>query len=384
MRTLTTSARGDPALQQALTRLQLVNEIAAEVAADVDRRRVAAILHHHAQHLLQLEDALLIVQEPSGALRLVVPETEREVSGSDVPATRLFAGGLVAECMRVRTTRILRDTSDACQVPLAPFEQTLVSRGAAALAAAPLVGRGVVHGAILFWALDASAFHQEARRTIAMVVPHVVNALTMASLVEQVETGSPTDPLTGLPNRRWFERRLDEELDRVRRYGRPLSLALFDLDRLDLVNNRLGPAAGDDVLRRLAALLRAERRSTDQLCRYGGEELAMILPETRPDDAVALAERIRTRADAGALGHHPNGLPVTVSIGLAGAGPNRDRPAALFAAANDALYRAKAAGRHRVRLANDPIPGAAEEQRADSDQVDVSRDPSVRIEQRPI
>ncbi len=147
MSTLTFSTTSDPTLQQALTRLQVVNEIAAEVAGTSDRRRVAAILRRHAQLLLDLEDALLIVRDPSGGLRLVIPETEREVSGSDVPATRLFSGGLVTECMRVRITRILRDTSDAGRVPLAPFERTLVSRGAAALAAAPLVGRGVVHGA---------------------------------------------------------------------------------------------------------------------------------------------------------------------------------------------------------------------------------------------
>lgn len=183
----TTSIRSGQPLQQALARLELVNEIAAEVSGGVDRRRVAAVLRRHAQLLLDVEDALLVVRGPSGGFRLVVPETEREVSGSDVPATRLFAGGLVDACMRSRATRILRDTSDGCRMPLAPFEQTLVARGAAALAAAPLVGRGGVHGAILFWALDASAFHKEARRTIAMVVPHVASALLMASLVEEVK-----------------------------------------------------------------------------------------------------------------------------------------------------------------------------------------------------
>src|SRR5688572_3542162 len=136
----------DLPLRQALTRLLLINEIAAEASASIDRRRVAAVLHRHAQSLLEVEDALLVVREPSGSLRLVIPET-REVSGSDVPATRLFTGGVVADCLRARTPRIVRDIT---KVTLAPFERTLVARGAQSLAAAPLVGRGVVHGAILF------------------------------------------------------------------------------------------------------------------------------------------------------------------------------------------------------------------------------------------
>jgi diguanylate cyclase (GGDEF)-like protein len=347
----------DLPLRRALTRLLLINEIAAEASASIDRRRVAATLHRHARLLLAVEDALLIVRDPSGAVRLVIPES-REVSGSDVPATRLFAGGLVAECMRSRSTRIVRDPT---KVSLAPFEQALVARGAAAFAAAPLIGRGIVRGAILFWAPLASAFDQEARRTIAMVVPHVANAMMMASLVEEVEARSLTDPLTGLANRRWLEQRLGEELERVRRYGRPLCLAVLDIDHFKAVNDRLGHAAGDEVLRQLAALLRAERRSTDLACRYGGEELVLILPETRPGEAAVLAERIRARAEAGALGHHADGAPITLSIGIAGSGPERDRPATLFAAADAALYRAKSAGRNQVRRASDAIVGSRED-----------------------
>jgi diguanylate cyclase (GGDEF)-like protein len=111
------------------------------------------------------------------------------------------------------------------------------------------------------------------------------------------------------------------------------------------------------VLRHFAALLLAERRPTDLVCRYGGEEMALILPETWPGDAVILAERIRTRAGAGALGYHADGSPITLSVGVAGTGPHRSHPSTLFAAANDALYRAKSDGRGRVRLADDPIVG---------------------------
>jgi diguanylate cyclase (GGDEF)-like protein len=360
----------DLPLRQALTRLLLINEIAAEASASIDRRRVAAVLHRHAQSLLDVEDALLVVREHSGNLRLVIPET-REVSGSDVPATRLFAGGVVADALRARTTRIVRDTT---RVTLAPFERTLVARGAAALAAAPLVGRGVVHGAILFWALTPTAFDQEARRTITMVVPHVANALMMASLVEEVEARSLTDPLTGLANRRWLEQRLDEELDRVRRYGRPLCLALLDIDHFKAVNDRFGHAAGDEVLRKLAALLLSERRSTDLVCRYGGEELVLILPETWPGDAVGLAERIRARTEGGILGYHADGAPITVSIGIAGTSSERDLPSTLFAAADAALYRAKSDGRNQVRLANDVVVGSREH----ADRAHADTDASVR------
>jgi diguanylate cyclase (GGDEF)-like protein len=149
-------------------------------------------------------------------------------------------------------------------------------------------------------------------------------------------------------------------LDRVRRYGRPLCLALLDIDHFKAVNDRLGHAAGDEVLRKLAALLLDERRSTDLVCRYGGEELVLILPETWPGDAVALADRIRARAEAGILGHHADGSPITLSIGIAGTTTERDLPSTLFAAADASLYRAKSDGRNQVRLANDVVVGSRE------------------------
>ena len=345
------SAASDLSLRQALSRLLLINEIAAEVSSSVDRQRVAAVLHRHARWLIAVEDALLIVREPAGSMRLIIPEI-REISRSDVPATRLFSGGIVADCLAARATRVVLEPFDTA---LAPFERTLVARGARAMAAAPLVGRGIAYGALLFWSTVATVFDREARRTIAMLVPHVANALVMAKLVEEVEARSLTDPLTGLANRRWLEQRLDEELDRVRRYLRPLCLAVLDIDLFKEVNDGLGHSAGDDVLLRLASLLRAERRSTDLICRYGGEEMVLILPETVPDDALSLADRIRLLAEAGALGQHADGRPITVSIGVAGSGPDRNTPRTLFAAADAALYQAKANGRNQVRVAEDVV-----------------------------
>jgi diguanylate cyclase (GGDEF)-like protein len=338
----------------------LINEIATEVSSSVDRQRVGVVLHRHASWLIVVEDALLIVRRPSGSLRLIIPEI-REISRGDVPATRLFAGGIVADCLASRATRVVLEPFDT---PLAPFERTLIARGARAMAAAPLLGQGVVHGALLFWSTLVTAFDREARRTIAMLVPHVANALVMASLVEEVEARSLTDPLTGLANRRWLEQRLDEELDRVRRYERPLCLAMLDIDHFKEVNDNLGHSAGDDALRRLASLLRAERRSTDLVCRYGGEELVLILPETLPDDAVSLADRIRRLAETGALGLHADGRPITVSIGVAGSGPGRDLPRTLFAAADAALYQAKANGRNQVRVADEVVPAGAHDDAA--------------------
>jgi diguanylate cyclase (GGDEF)-like protein len=160
-----------------------------------------------------------------------------------------------------------------------------------------------------------------------------------------------TDHLTGLANRR----RLDEDLQRIaglaNRYDMNACLALCDADRFKGFNDRFGHPAGDRVLKRLGAILRASSRDTDTVYRYGGEELAVLLPGQTPVSASVAVERIRLAVEGAGLPHpdnHPFGV-ITISIGLAGlhAGARADLPS-LIAKADQALYEAKRAGRNRV------------------------------------
>ncbi len=152
------------------------------------------------------------------------------------------------------------------------------------------------------------------------------------------------DELTGLFNRRYFDQRLREEINRSTRYGRNLSLILGDIDHFKSYNDDFGHQKGDEVLRSVSEMIRSSCRSSDTAARYGGEELAVILPETDIEGALKVAEKARKLIEARA--GDVAGRTVTISMGIASFGPDNDGPAELIAAADRALYKAKSAGRN--------------------------------------
>ncbi|MGH9366754.1 MAG: GGDEF domain-containing protein [Thermoanaerobaculia bacterium] len=156
-----------------------------------------------------------------------------------------------------------------------------------------------------------------------------------------------TDELSGLASRRYFESRLAEEWARRERYGTPLSVAIFDLDRFKSVNDTQGHAAGDRVLRRFGEIVRREIRTSDVGCRYGGEEFAVLFAESTASAASAVAERIRRALKRQEFEWEGRAFRVTVSAGIAGADERGERGQLLFRA-DKALYAAKEKGRNRV------------------------------------
>ena len=155
------------------------------------------------------------------------------------------------------------------------------------------------------------------------------------------------DFVTGCYNRRAFEEHLTVELVRARRYERPLTMILMDLDDFKLVNDGLGHAAGDYTLKRVGEVLRAAFRTTDRVCRYGGDEFAVIFPETPKEEVVRLAERLRRQIAAIFPDQH-NPIPISASIGVAGFPFDGAQADDLVQAADRALYRAKLEGRNQV------------------------------------
>jgi diguanylate cyclase (GGDEF)-like protein len=177
-------------------------------------------------------------------------------------------------------------------------------------------------------------------------------ALENARLHRLVERQAVTDGLTELANRRQFEQALASEINRAERFGGTLALILADLDNFKQVNDRYGHQAGDEVLRRFAEVLRETVRDVDLPARYGGEEFAVLLPQTDIEGAEHLAERLRQAVAERPMTTRPGSLVAcTASFGVASF-PDSSTPAALFAAADEALYRAKAAGKNRVVCAD--------------------------------
>ncbi|GMW02480.1 MAG: hypothetical protein AMXMBFR84_36160 [Candidatus Hydrogenedentota bacterium] len=161
-----------------------------------------------------------------------------------------------------------------------------------------------------------------------------------------------TDGLTGLYVRRYFDLRMDEEFDQAKRYGRPFSVLLSDIDHFKKFNDTHGHQTGDMVLQQFAALLEDRTRKADICCRYGGEEMSIILPETRMTEASVLANKLCQEVrNTDFKGQGPDPLRVTTSIGVAEYETTYDSPGAMVKAADEALYRAKELGRNRVELA---------------------------------
>jgi diguanylate cyclase (GGDEF)-like protein/PAS domain S-box-containing protein len=163
-----------------------------------------------------------------------------------------------------------------------------------------------------------------------------------------------TDELTGLLNRRALLELAESELDRARRYKRPFTLLMIDLDRFKRVNDTYGHDVGDKVLKSVARTGAQALRETDTLGRLGGEEFAAILPETSADQALEVAERLRAaigRAEMEESAAPEGRLRVTISVGIADSRPERDTVEAILKAADTALYRAKDNGRNRTEIA---------------------------------
>jgi diguanylate cyclase (GGDEF)-like protein len=161
--------------------------------------------------------------------------------------------------------------------------------------------------------------------------------------LRRIQQRAVADGLTGLYNRHYFDAELAREVERCRRYGASSSLLLLDLNRFKEVNDTFGHQAGDEVLRRVGDVLLEHVRAPDVPCRYGGDEFAIILPDTPPEEAMVVGERIRRAVDDAFAGKPVAGriLPVTASGGVASMGPHSPSAEELVAWADRALYDAK-------------------------------------------
>ncbi len=175
-------------------------------------------------------------------------------------------------------------------------------------------------------------------------------AMQRASLFEQVNRLAITDSITGLYNYRKLMRDLDREIVRSRRYNHPFSFIMADIDHFKLLNDNYGHPAGDAVLREVARAMNTSKREVDRVYRYGGEEFAVLLPETDLAEALEVAEKLRRIvADARVeVEGEPEPLRTTVSMGVASFSDDSMSPGQLVSAADEALYSAKNSGRDRV------------------------------------
>lgn len=310
--------------------LEALNEMGVEFESVTDASKVAET------YLTKVCDALgfrrgLVVAGSSGDLTVMA------TLGAGETGDAVAADGVVAEAWQRRET-ILVDQLDPASDPVLaehlPHARTLL--------VTPLVADGNPLGILVVEARRRS--HRLERRvlsTIGQFTSHAALALRNAWLLEEVRRMADTDGLTGLSNRRSFERALEREVARVARTGDKLALVLLDIDHFKELNDRHGHQVGDTVLRATGAALNAASREFDTPARYGGEEFVVLLPGCGAAEAVAAAERFR-----GAIAAADGDVHVTASAGVATLPHNALDAPGLVRAADEALYESKRRGRN--------------------------------------
>lgn len=211
---------------------------------------------------------------------------------------------------------------------------------------------------------DGKSFDDLDLSLLEIIGPQVALALERAEWQERAgefQLMSITDPLTGLPNRRYLHERLSEEVNRSRRYDYVMSFLMIDIDDFKLYNDQNGHQAGDVALQMTAHSLKATLRSADVAARYGGEEFCILLPQTSAAEATVIAERVRQGVLYTAYPHgasQPLGS-VSVSIGVSTFSKKIDTAEKVVAAADRALYSAKRKGKNRIDHYDESLVGAS-------------------------
>jgi len=253
---------------------------------------------------------------------------------------------LAGRHVRGRLLGVIAVTSFALLAVLTAMFSSCFVLTPGALAGGVLAGRAfTIATAMLvfggaFVILRAAVSHDECSRRLDGLCRELESSNT------RLAEFSFTDDVTGLYNRRFFAMRLEDEVSRYSRFSHPLSVVLIDVDGFKAINDDLGHAAGDETLRLVGKILQRQSRSVDVICRYGGDEFAVLLVEAPRDGALLYAERIRRQIETAAFEH---GRTITVSLGVAclpdDVGPV---PEDIVTAADWALYEAKRAGKNQV------------------------------------
>jgi diguanylate cyclase (GGDEF)-like protein len=213
----------------------------------------------------------------------------------------------------------------------------------------PLVSFGQTLGVLVLDSIKAGSFNVNDIQSLESVADICATAIQNAHYVERVKHLAYLDGLTGIFNRRYFELRIQEELERARRFDSGMAVIMVDIDQFKRLNDEFGHLLGDEVLRQVSSIFSQQLRKIDVVCRYGGEEFAILLSQTSQQHALGVAEKLRRMVDSWQFPGVPRS--VTISAGVATCPDHGKTREELVRAADAGLYAAKQAGRNCVREA---------------------------------
>jgi len=288
----------------------------------------------------ELDEQRLVMRAHAGKLTPLFAAQWELPPGDGLCRTAFHRGEVVVENDVAHSQRYIpgfKETRSELALPLIAFEETL--------------------GVLVLDSSEADTFREEDIRVLHSVADICAIGIRNAMQLHRAKTMASTDGLTGIYNRRGFETRVIETLAAAGRNGLGVSLLIIDIDHFKRLNDEFGHLLGDEVLRQVAKLFSQHVRKNDVVCRYGGEEFAILLPETTTERAHAVAEKLRrVVAD-----HQFPGVPqsVTISLGIADSPTHAATRDELVRAADDALYAAKQNGRNRVEMAQQAVAKGA-------------------------
>jgi diguanylate cyclase (GGDEF)-like protein len=307
-------------------------------------------LTQHTAEMLRAERASLLIFDPkSDAL-----EIKAIIGAKGAPVTGETIGGRVANVVFTKSEPVAVSDVAKTSLPPAPADRGYKT---SSFLSCPISISGRAIGVMNFTdRAGGEAFDKRSLELFQAIVPQLAVAIDRASLKEKAgefEQLSVTDALTGLLNRRYMEARLLEEIKRSNRHGFPMSFMMLDVDHFKSYNDAHGHPAGDEALKIVGNVIRETLRGADVAARFGGEEFAILLPQTTGEEAMTIAERIRSNIEHADFPHQR----VTASIGVASCSAELCISADLVSAADKALYQAKHRGRNRVLTFEELVPG---------------------------
>jgi len=319
--------------------LEAINKIAQQSTAVIELQdllgRACPVIQEAFQvphvSILLRDESDLVMRAHSGKLTPCFPEGGRFPS-TQAPWSEVIAssGTLSEKDLRAAPDafRLFKESCSRLSIPLISFGQTL--------------------GVLTLHSDRKNAFRENELQSLESVADICANSIQNAQYVDRVKQLAYLDGLTGIFNRRFFEMRILEEIERARRYGTAMAVIMADIDQFKRLNDEFGHLLGDEVLRQVSSLFHQQLRRIDVVCRYGGEEFAILLTQTNAEQAMSIAEKLRRLVQKWQFPGVPR--TVTISAGVAAFplhGTTRDE---IIQAADNGLYAAKQAGRNHVCL----------------------------------